>query len=89
MGFAHAKTNKIFHPPSLTEIWRVTALNVAKSPPFSARQLPTIASGCLALDKSFPKGATMLIPFLIGSILIIMPTMLIAWWGVREDANGR
>jgi hypothetical protein len=37
----------------------------------------------------FPKGATMIIDFLIWSFLIVVPTTLIAWWGVREDENGR
>jgi len=32
-----------------------------------------------------PEGANMIIPFLIWSILIIVPVTLIAWWGVRED----
>ena len=32
----------------------------------------------------------MMTTFLICSILIIVPTALIAWWGVREDEdNGR
>jgi hypothetical protein len=31
----------------------------------------------------------MIIPFLIWSFLIVVPTALIAWWGVREDENGR
>ncbi|HID52403.1 MAG TPA: hypothetical protein EYP41_10235 [Anaerolineae bacterium] len=37
-----------------------------------------------------PKGAVMIIPFLIWSILIILPALLIAWRGVRDDEdNGR
>ncbi len=31
----------------------------------------------------------MIIPYLIWSVLIIVPTTLIAWWGLREDENGR
>lgn len=65
----------------------LTALNVTKSPPFQARQLPTTASGCLVLGRRSPKGATMIIPFLIWSGLIIVPTVLIAWWGVRDNKN--
>jgi hypothetical protein len=32
----------------------------------------------------------MITPFLIWSLLIVFPTTLIAWWGVREDkSDGR
>jgi hypothetical protein len=31
----------------------------------------------------------MIIPFLIWSVLIVVPTTLIAWWGVREDKSER
>jgi len=56
---------------------------------FQDRQ-PLITSGCFVLDNSCPKGVVMIIPFLIWSILIVVPTTLIAWWGVREDeSDGR
>jgi hypothetical protein len=38
-------------------------------------------SGCFVLGNFSPEGATMIIPFLIWSVLIVVPTILIAWWG--------